>query len=100
VKLGMKNPNAFPIPAGKLAWSLALGGGSPVARAEGAPTAAVPPSSTGTISLPVRLDLRSAGRAAADLALGGNVRVKMLGTASVAGIDLPLDLDAVVPARK
>jgi len=100
VKLGMKNPNAFPVPAGQLAWSLALGGGAPVARAEGAPTAAVSPGSTGTITLPVRVDLRSAGRAATDLALGGNVRVRMLGTASVAGLDIPLDLDSVVPARR
>jgi LEA14-like dessication related protein len=100
VKVGMKNPNAFPVPAGQLDWSLALGGGAPVARAEGAPTAAVSPGSTGTITLPVRVDLRSAGRAATDLALGGNVRVRMLGTASVAGLDIPLDLDSVVPARR
>jgi len=100
VKVGVKNPNAFPVPPGKLAWSLALGAGAPVARAEGTPTAAVAPNTAGTLTLPVRIDLASAGRAAASLASGGDVRVRLAGTAEIAGLAIPLDLDTVVPARR
>jgi len=100
VKVGVKNPNMFPVPAGKLGWSLALGGGAPVARAENAPLAAVGAGQTGTLDLPVRLDFRSAGKAAMDLARGGDVRVKLVGTAEVAGMAFPLDVDTTVPARR
>jgi LEA14-like dessication related protein len=100
VRLGVKNPNAFPIPAGRLAWTLALGGGAPVARAEGAPLAAVAGGGRGELVIPVRLDLVSAGKAAADLARGADVRVRVAGTANVAGIPVPLDLDRVVGARR
>jgi len=100
VHLGVKNPNPFPIPAGKLTWSLALGGGAPVARAEGAPLAGVAAGGRGEIVIPIRLDLLSAGRAAADLARGADVRVRISGSAEVAGISVPLDLDRVVGARR
>ncbi|MFO0582265.1 MAG: LEA type 2 family protein [Anaeromyxobacter sp.] len=100
VKVGVKNPNMFSIPAGKLGWSLALGGGAPVARAENAPLAGVAAGQTGTIDIPLKLDFRSAGRAAMDVARGGDVRVQMKGTADVAGLPIPLDLDTTVPARR
>jgi len=100
VHLGVKNPNPFPIPAGKLACSLTLGSGAPVARAEGVPLAGVAAGGRGEIVIPIRLDLLSAGRAAADLARGAEVRVQMSGTAEVAGIPIPLDLDRVVGARR
>ena len=100
VKVGVKNPNLFPIPSGKLGWSLALGGGAPVARAENAPLAAVAAGHTGTLELPVKVDFRSAGKAAMDVARGGEVRVRLQGTAEVAGMAIPLDVDSTVPARR
>jgi LEA14-like dessication related protein len=100
LRLGVRNPNSFPVPAGKLAWTLALGGGAPVAQAEGARLASVAGGGKGEVVIPVRLDLLSAGRAAADLARGADVRVKMGGTAEVAGIQVPLDLERVVGAAR
>jgi len=100
VKVGVKNPNAFPVPGGKLSWTLALGGGAPVAHAEGMTIAPVGPRGSGDIIVPVRLDVASAGRAALDLARGGEVRVRLSGEAQLAGLPVPFDLDAVVPARR
>jgi hypothetical protein len=48
----------------------------------------------------VRLDVASAGRAAADLAKGGDVQVDLTGRALVAGLPLPLELRGKVPARR
>jgi LEA14-like dessication related protein len=100
LRLGVKNPNPFPLPAGKLAWTLSLGGGAPVARAEGAPLAGVGGGARGEVVIPIRLDLLSAGKAAADLARGGEVRVRISGTAQVAGFSVPFELDRVVGAGR
>jgi LEA14-like dessication related protein len=100
VHVGVKNPNPFPLPGGRLAWTVALGSGAPVARADGAQLASLPASGRGEVVIPIRLDLVSAGRAAADIARGGDVRVRLAGTAEVAGISVPLDLDALMPARR
>ena len=88
VRLRVRNPNAFPMPPGKLDYALAIGG-TPVAAA-----------SSGVVTIPVRLDVGSAGRVAADLARGGEVDVGLSGRAVVAGIPLPLDLEARLPARR
>jgi LEA14-like dessication related protein len=99
VRLRVGNPNGFPLPAGALDYTLAVGG-SRVARAEGAKIAAVPGGASAVLEIPVRVDLASAGRAASDLVLGKEVLVELTGTAGVAGLPLPLDLRARVPARR
>lgn len=99
VRLRVRNPNAFAMPLGKLDYALAIGG-TPVARAEGAELAPVAAASSGVVTVPVRLDVGSAGRVAADLARGGEVDVGLSGRAVVAGIPLPLDLKARLPARR
>jgi LEA14-like dessication related protein len=99
VRLNVRNPNGFAIPAGKLDYALAIAG-APVARAEGAGFAAVAGGSTRTVEIPVRIDVLSAGRAATDLARGAEVQVDLKGTAEIAGLPLPLDLKARVPARR
>jgi hypothetical protein len=71
-----------------------------VARADGAPLAAVASGGAATISLPVKVDLLRAGQAAAALARGGEVDVALRGEARVAGLPLPLDLAARLPARR
>src|SRR6266545_755012 len=75
VRVRVRNPNAFPLPVGQLEYALAIGG-APVARAD------------------------AAGRAAADLARGGEVQVDLTGKASLAGIPIPLELKGRVPARR
>jgi LEA14-like dessication related protein len=99
VRLRVKNPNAFALPLGRIDYALAIGG-APVARADGAALAGVPGGASAVVAIPVRLDVGSAGRAAADLARGGEVDVGLTGRAMVGGIPLPLDLRARVPARR
>jgi LEA14-like dessication related protein len=99
VRVGVRNPNAFPVPAGKVGWTLSLGASAPVARAEGVALSAIAARGGADLVFPVRLDLGSAGRAAVDLARGGEVRVRLEGVAELAGLTVPFDLDAVLPAR-
>jgi LEA14-like dessication related protein len=99
VRVRVRNPNAFALPVGRLDYALAIGG-APVARAEAAELAGVAGGSSAVVAIPVRLDLASAGRAAAALSGGGEVQVDLDGKATVAGIPLPLDLSGRVPARR
>jgi LEA14-like dessication related protein len=99
VRLGVRNPNGFALPPGKLDYALAISG-APVARAEGAGLAAVAGNATQTVEIPVKIDVLSAGRAATDLARGGEVQLSLKGTASIAGLPLPLDIATRVPARR
>jgi LEA14-like dessication related protein len=99
VRLKVQNPNAFPLPTGAIDYALALAG-KPVARAEGAAVGAVPGGGSGVVEIPVRIDVLSAGRVATDLARGAEVQVELTGKAEIAGLPLPLDLRARVPARR
>jgi LEA14-like dessication related protein len=99
VRLRVTNPNGFPMPAGALDTAVALGGTS-VARTEGARLQAIPGGASATIEIPVRVDLAAAGRAASDLMQGGDVDVRLQGKADVAGLPLPVDVSARVPARR
>ncbi len=99
VRLRVRNPNGFATPAGRIDYALALGG-STVARATGASLSPVAGGASAVVEIPVSVDLLSAGRAAAGLMRGGDVDVGLAGTAEVAGIPLPLDLRARVPARR
>lgn len=99
VRLRVRNPNAFALPLGKLDAALAVAG-APVARAAGIDVAPVAGGASGVVAIPVRLDVASAGRAAAALAGGGEVLVDLDGKASLGGIPFPLDLKGKVPARR
>jgi LEA14-like dessication related protein len=99
VRLRVQNPNAFTIPGGEIDYALALAGTS-VARAQGASVRAVPGGGNAIVEIPVRIDVASAGRVAADLARGGDVQVELTGKAELAGLPLPLDLRGRVPARR
>jgi LEA14-like dessication related protein len=99
VRVRVRNPNRFALPAGKLDYALAIAG-APVARAETLALAPVPGGSSAIVEVPVRIDVASAGRAASELARGGEVEVELTGTASLGGVPLPLELKARVPARR
>jgi LEA14-like dessication related protein len=99
VRLRVRNPNGFALPVGKLDYALAVGGAS-VARAAALDVAPVAGGSSAVVSIPVKLDVASAGRAAAQLASGGEVPVDLGGKANLAGIAFPLDLKGKVPARR
>ncbi len=99
VRVRVQNPNAFPLPDGQLDYALAVAGAS-VARAQGASVGAVPGNGSAVVEIPVKIDVLSAGRAASELARGGDVQVDLTGNANVAGLPLPLQLSGRVPARR
>ncbi len=99
VRLRVRNPNGFPLPVGKLDYALAVAG-APVARASAVDVAPVAGGTSAVVAIPVRLDVVSAGRAAAALAGGGEVEVDLGGHANLAGIPFPVQLKGKVPARR
>jgi LEA14-like dessication related protein len=99
LRLRVRNPNAFALPVGTLDYALAVAG-SRVARADAAALAAVPGGGSAVVEIPLSLDVASAGRAAADIARGGDVQVDLTGKAVVGGIPLPLDLRGKLPVRR
>jgi LEA14-like dessication related protein len=99
VRLRVKNPNAFPLPAGALDYALAVSG-SQVAKAEGAHLGTVPAGGSAVVAIPVKLDLAAAGHAAADVARGADVDVGLSGKANVAGIPLPVDVKGRVSPHR
>jgi len=99
VRLRVENPNAFPLPDGRIDYALALAGTS-VARAEGASVGTVPGGGTAVVEIPVRIDVASAGRVAADIARGAEVQVELTGKAQLAGLPVPLDVHGRVPALR
>jgi LEA14-like dessication related protein len=99
VRVRVKNPNAFAVPAGQLDYALAIGG-NPVATGAGRALERVAAGGSAVVAIPVRVDLARAGRAAADLARGGAVDVALKGKAELAGVPIPLELSAKLPARR
>lgn len=99
LKLRVRNPNAFPIPAGKLDYALALAGAS-VARGDDRALGAVPGAGSAVVSIPVQVNLMEAGRAASELVRGAPVDVNLKGTADVGGLPIPLDLGGRMPAQR
>jgi len=97
VRVGIHNPNAFPLPGGSVSYALSLAG-SRVATGEGQSLAAVKPNGRGTLAIPVRVSFANAGRVASQLAAGGAIDVSLQGTAVIAGVPVPIDLQGKVPA--
>jgi LEA14-like dessication related protein len=98
VRVRIANANDFPLPAGKLRAALSLAG-SEVARVEEAGLTAVPAGGSALVAIPIDLPLGGIGRAATDLARGAPVDVGLRGAARIAGVELPLDLGARLPAK-
>ncbi len=91
LELRMENPNDFPLPAGRLDARLTLAGRE-VAAVGGQPLAALPRGGSGSVVIPVRLDLERAGRVAADVVSGEKVDLSLTGAADVGGLSVPLEL--------
>jgi LEA14-like dessication related protein len=99
VRLLVSNPNAFPLPASRLDYALSIAG-NPVARGDDRPLEVVRGGGKSVVTIPLRVDLARVGRVATELARGGAVDVALSGTADLAGIPMPLDLSARLPARR
>lgn len=98
LKLRIANPNAFPLPAGKLDAALSLGTAR-VARVENRTLTAVRENGSSIVTIPIDLDLGEAGRSAQQLARGGAVPVGIKGEADVAGAKLPIELGTNLKVR-
>jgi LEA14-like dessication related protein len=99
LKVRVGNPNAFAVPGGQLDWALALGGAQ-VARGDAKPLGTIAAGGSTVLAIPFRVNLASASRAASELARGGVTDVRLSGKADLAGIPIPLDLAAKLPARR
>ena len=97
LRVRVENPNAFPLPAGKLDSAFSLGGAQ-VARIDGQALSAVRGSGSAVVAIPIALDLAAAGRATAELLRGGKADVGLRGAAEVAGMKIPLELGGNVSA--
>ncbi len=99
VRVAVRNPNAFPIPASRIDYALSIAGNA-VARGDDRPVQLVPAGGKGVVSIPLKIQLAEVGRAATELVRGGAVDVGLSGTADLAGIPVPLELRAKLPARR
>jgi len=99
LRLRVKNPNDFALPAGEAGFELRLAG-KEVASARARPLQGVPPRGTAVIPFPVRISILAAGKGLYDALRAGKVDAQVRGTASFAGIPVPLDLSGSVPAER
>lgn len=91
LRLRVANRNAFPVPSGRLDYSLDVGG-SGVVSGQSQGIASVPGGGSSVLVIPVRLDLLGAGSAVARAVAGGPTDVSLRGAASFGWMRLPLDL--------
>jgi LEA14-like dessication related protein len=91
VRLAVKNPNRFPLPAATLGYGLSVAG-APVASAEGKDLRAVASGASAVVAIPVRVSLLGAGRAVNQLVQGNAVDVALTGSADFGGVPVPIDL--------
>lgn len=91
LRLGVANPNAFPIPGGALEFDLSIGGEG-VASSNGARLAGVGPRAEELLTVPVRLSLVGIGGGAAAAIRGGGTEVRVVGRLRLGGLTVPFDL--------
>jgi len=99
VRLRVKNPNAFPVPAGRVECAIWLAGRQ-VATGAAQPTEALAPGKTAVVAVPFRLDLARAGEAASAVGRGAALPVRVEGKAALGGVAIPLELEATLPALR
>lgn len=91
VALEVSNPNAFPLPAGALAYGLRLGDRQVLSAASQA-LGTVPSRGKGRVVVPVKLPFGAAAEAVGKLMRGGQTDLSLQGNASFGSVGLPVDL--------
>jgi LEA14-like dessication related protein len=92
LRLDVHNPNAFPIPAGRIGYALFLSDRE-VARADLVVAAPIDGGARALLEAPVRISMLKAGTAAARLLIPfTSLDVKVKGEALFGGVPVPLDL--------
>jgi len=100
MRMDVRNPNAFPIPPGRIACGLHLSGRE-VVRADLEVPAPIAGGETAALVVPIRISILKAGKAAARLLLPfTSLDVAVKGEAVFGGVPVPLDLaTSILPAR-
>jgi LEA14-like dessication related protein len=94
IKVG--NTNGFPLPSGSLDYALVISN-KEVARALGRLEAPLAPGESAELSLPIKISVFKAGKAAARFLLPfASLKVALKGGFDFDGLPIPLDLDADV----
>jgi LEA14-like dessication related protein len=94
VQLAVHNPNAFPIPAGRIGYGLFLSD-KEVVRADLEIAAPIGGGESASVGAPVRISVLKAGKAAARLLIPfSSLDIKLKGEAVFGGVPVPLDLGA------
>jgi LEA14-like dessication related protein len=99
VRLAVENENDFAIPTGELGFELVLGGNR-VAGAKATPLGELAPRSKGVIAVPLELSVFGAGKAAFDAIRRGKFDAGVKGTATYAGLPVPVDVQQTVDAER
>jgi LEA14-like dessication related protein len=90
LELGVENPNGFPLPGATLRFDLLLND-VPLATGREATLAPVGARGEARLTLPLRISLLGAGRAAATLR-GGGGELRLRGAVRAGGLETPVDL--------
>ncbi len=99
VQLAVHNPNAFPIPAGRIGYGLFLSDRE-VVRSDLEIAEPIAPGASASVGAPVRISVLRAGKAAARLLIPfSSLDVKVKGEAVFGGVPVPLDLGASLLPR-
>jgi LEA14-like dessication related protein len=93
VRLHVRNPNPFPLPVGRLAYDLSVGGVS-VASAASQPLAGLAPGDAATVVIPVRVSAIGAVAGVLGGAARGRAEVALAGKAGYGPIEVGVDARA------
>jgi LEA14-like dessication related protein len=98
--MDVRNPNAFPIPAGRIQYGLFISDNE-VVRAEVIVAEPIAAGASAALAVPIRVSPYKAGKAAARLLIPfASLDVGIRGQAVFGGVPVPLDLaTSILPAR-
>jgi LEA14-like dessication related protein len=100
LRIRIGNTNGFPLPSARLDYGLVVSD-KEIARATGRLEAPVLPGESAELTVPIRISVLKAGKAAARFLLPfASLKVELKGQFDFDGVPIPLDLDAdVTPAK-
>lgn len=99
LRLEVANLNDFPLPTGSLGYEVRLAG-SKVASASGVSLGTLPAQGKAVLAMPVDVSFLGAGRAVVQAVRTGRLDAQVTGTATFAGLPVPVDVRRTVDAER
>jgi LEA14-like dessication related protein len=99
LRLEVANLNDFPLPTGSLGYEIRLAG-KKVAAANGVSLEKVPAKGKAVVAMPVEVSLLGAGGAVVKAVRTGRLDAQVVGTATFAGLPVPVDVSRTVDAER